>query len=688
MKPLIPPHRTAVSALKLLALAALSMISTQLSTARAQSSAFTYQGRLAADGAPYSGPAEMQFTLFVTPTNGVVAGGPVNNSVNVTNGLFTVLLDFGALAFPGGDRWLEIAVRTNGGAFAILAPRQQITTTPYSITATRAASLIGTLPAAQLSGAYSAALTFNNSNNTFVGSYVGNGSGVSNVNASTLGGLSSLNFWKTNGNAGANPANGAFLGTTDNQPLEIKVNGARALRLEPTPDDADHASIVNVLAGSRGNFIGAGVIGATIAGGGAVNYFGDPYTNRIANDLGIIDGGAFATVSGGMDNACINFGATVGGGNGNRSSGENATIAGGRDNTCSGYMATVGGGEGNECRGEHATVGGGSGNISTNRAATVGGGIGNTSSSDFATIAGGEFNAATGIYATIGGGLDNTASGQYAMVIGGHSNVASGDFSFAAGNHAKALHQGAFVWADDNGGPFASTANNQFAVRAIGGMLLAANVQIGTSSSDYRRVQIGGGNSSGVLYGSFPALGDGIHLGYNHYYDAAGGSHVLNTGGATSRISVGYGDIQLSIGIVNGAPIIQRLLANSTGVTVNGTFNNSSDRNQKQDFAPVSPLQLLEKVSQLPLSEWSYKEDPTTRHIGPVAQDFYCAFNIGTDDKHIAPMDEGGVALAAIQGLNQKLTVELKQKETEITELKQRLEKLEQLIHSKKGNER
>jgi len=268
------------------------------------------------------------------------------------------------------------------------------------------------------------------------------------------------------------------------------------------------------------------------------------------------------------------------------------------------------------------------------------------------------------------------------MSIGGHSNVASGDFSFAAGNGAKASHQGSFVWADDNGGAFSSTANNQFSVRALGGVRLAANVQVGTSSSDYRRLELGGGNALGYFYGSFPKFSDGIHLSYNYFADAGGGDHVFATDGATSRLTVGYGFVGLYVGIVNGVPSIQRLLANSTGVTVNGTFNNSSDRNVKQDFAPISSSQILEKVTQLPLSEWSYKEDATTRHIGPVAQDFYSTFHIGTDDKHIAPMDEGGVALAAIQGLNQKL----EQKETEITELKQRLERLEQIITSKKGD--
>ena len=72
-----------------------------------------------------------------------------------------------------------------------------------------------------------------------------------------------------------------------------------------------------------------------------------------------------------------------------------------------------------------------------------------------------------------------------------------------------------------------------------------------------------------------------------------------------------------------------------------------------------------------------------------MAQDFHAAFGLnGADDKHIATVDEEGVALAAIQGLNQKVEeqqAELKQKETEITDLKARLEKLEQLVIAKNG---
>jgi hypothetical protein len=279
----------------------------------------------------------------------------------------------------------------------------------------------------------------------------------------------------------------------------------------------------------------------------------------------------------------------------------------------------------------------------------------------------------------VGGGYENTASGDSSTVPGGAENTASGAYSFAAGFEAQAQNNGSFVWSDNSGGAFSSTANNQFCVRAAGGLLFAGDVQLSGGSEAYHNLSLSGGNATGYLYGSYPALGDGIHLGYNYYYDAGGNGHVSNTGGGTSRLSLQYGQIILAVGGKAAAPT-NCLIANTTGVTVYGTFNNSSDRNAKQDFASISPAQILEKVDQLPISEWSYKVDPITRHVGPMGQDFYAAFNIGTDERHIAPIDEGGVALAAIKGLNEKLNQKLGEKDAEIETLKARLDRLEQRL--------
>ena len=110
--------------------------------ARAQVTSFTYQGRLDDNSAPASGTYDLSFSAFDANTNGNLIAGPVTNSaVAVSNGLFTVTLDFGTGAFDGSPRWLEIGVSSNGtgGNFTVLAPRQAITATPYAIYATTAA---------------------------------------------------------------------------------------------------------------------------------------------------------------------------------------------------------------------------------------------------------------------------------------------------------------------------------------------------------------------------------------------------------------------------------------------------------------------------------------------------------------------------------------------------------------------
>jgi hypothetical protein len=101
--------------------------------ARAQTTAFTYQGKLTDNGNPANGSYDLQFALF--DAGGTQIGSTLTrSSINVSTGIFTVQLDFGVNAFPGANRFLEIAVRSaGGGSFTILSPRQQISSTPYAI---------------------------------------------------------------------------------------------------------------------------------------------------------------------------------------------------------------------------------------------------------------------------------------------------------------------------------------------------------------------------------------------------------------------------------------------------------------------------------------------------------------------------------------------------------------------------
>jgi hypothetical protein len=125
---------------------------------------------------------------------------------------------------------------------------------------------------------------------------------------------------------------------------------------------------------------------------------------------------------------------------------------------------------------------------------------------------------------------------------------------------------------------------------------------------------------------------------------------------------------------------------------VRGTLGQGCDRAIKTDFGPVNPAEVLDKVAAMPLQTWRYKADgPEVRHLGPFSQDFRAAFGLGMDDKHIDVVDADGVALAAIQGLNQKvedMKAEAQRRDAENAELKQRLERLEQLLARQTGGAR
>ncbi|MGO8839215.1 MAG: hypothetical protein ACLQAH_09030 [Limisphaerales bacterium] len=198
-----------------------STLNCQLSTAFAQGTAFTYQGQLQNNGSPASGTYNLAFSLFNTNTGGVAIAGPVtNNAVNVTNGLFTSLVDFGFGVFTGTSNWLQIAVETNGGSsFTNLSPRQQLTPVPYAIYAEGTSNLLSTLPVAQLPGNV---ITNGQQNVTLCGSFCGDGTTLQTVTwfgyrydyslANQVNGLANAWITATFGNSG--PVDGSTLGWT------------------------------------------------------------------------------------------------------------------------------------------------------------------------------------------------------------------------------------------------------------------------------------------------------------------------------------------------------------------------------------------------------------------------------------------------------------------------------------------
>src|SRR5665213_1019170 len=143
------------------AVALCSTLNFHPSSALAQGTAFTYQGRLNDGGNPANGSYDLRFTIQDAASGGIQIAAPLTNSpTSVSNGLFFVTLDFDSGVFPGANRWLEIAVRTNGpGAFVTLAARQQITSTPYAIHAVNAGTATTATTAGNFSGSLSGDVT-------------------------------------------------------------------------------------------------------------------------------------------------------------------------------------------------------------------------------------------------------------------------------------------------------------------------------------------------------------------------------------------------------------------------------------------------------------------------------------------------------------------------------------------------
>jgi hypothetical protein len=328
--------------------------------------------------------------------------------------------------------------------------------------------------------------------------------------------------WSLTGNlsttAGIN-----FLGTTDDEPLQLHVNGSRALRLEP------NVTSPNILGGYSGNSVGSGLSGATIGGGGR-----DTATNQVTAGFGTIGGGAgntasgyAATIGGGENITASNSYATAAGGVSNTASGTAATIGGGKSNEASANYATLGGGYANQVAGPFATVGGGATNVVTANSGTIPGGYYNAISAAYGTIAGGgpedlgnpttSNNRVSDEYGTVGGGGGNvagiddgdTSNQWYATVSGGRKNSAGAEYASVGGGYTNA----ATGYATSIGGGVSNRASNNYATVSGGSSNTAAGqyATLGggrnnSASSSY--VTVGGGGYNSAAAG-FAAVGGG-----------------------------------------------------------------------------------------------------------------------------------------------------------------------------------
>jgi hypothetical protein len=248
------------------------------------------------------------------------------------------------------------------------------------------------------------------------------------------------------------------------------------------------------------------------------------------------------------------------------------------------------------------------------------GGYNNTDAGTDGMLGAGESNNITsaGFDAVLGGGSTNKVSAQYGVIAGGLNNNVSGEGAYiAAGGYNTASGEGAVV-----DGGFNSTAAGAFATIPGG--------YVNSAAGSYSFAA--GGRASAAQTGTFV------------WSDSSNGDTVLTSTRPYEFLARASGGFTLW---TNSAATIGATLAAGSG-----TWASASDRNLKTDVARLDDAAVLEKVAELPISRWSYKSERGVRHVGPMAQDFYAAFGVGADDKHITSIDEDGIALAAIKALH------------------------------------
>lgn len=377
---------------------------------------------------------------------------------------------------------------------------------------------------------------------------------------------SATNAWSRTGNAGTDPATHFLGTTDAQPlVLKANASEALRLRADRASFDADPGVgvVIATLDGAslvaNGNPVPDGAVGATVLGGGVIDVGGSTFLeeNRVVlTDPAAPLTAAYVTIAGGIGNRAEGFGATIGGGLNNQMTGDNAVIAGGQNNVASANGATVGGGAENQATaisaviagglqnvvsGQNSGVGSGSNNQVLSGASAIAGGADNVVAADTgsAFIGGGQFNVIEGTRGAIGGGVSNRARGEAVVaggsnnqawgsrssVPGGFLNCAGGGASFAGGTRAKvrtpnsfaaptegacagvpqgasAGDAGTFIWADATAADFVSTGNNQFLVRASGGMWFGTTSTVSMVGGRFLNTSTGGYLSDGGVWTS------------------------------------------------------------------------------------------------------------------------------------------------------------------------------------------
>jgi len=617
------------------ALALLTLLSTliyQPSTTFAQGTAFNYQGRLNDGTNPANGSYDLTFTIYGGLTGGSPVAGPATNSaIGVSNGLFSITLDFGNSPFSAGaQRWLEIAARTNSAtSFTTLAPRQKFLATPYAITA---GNFTGTVGNGQLANS---SITVN------AGTGLGGGGTV------PLGGSTTLN-------------NAGVVSVTGNSDITAStVSGA--VTLGDTATDTDTPGTI-VKRDTNGDFSTADItlddnlyLPATTASAGIIYSGGTTLIHRYGNNNFFAGQGAGNFTMSGGHNTGIGYDALLNNtsGDGNTACGLNALLSNvqGSHNTAGGLdaLASNAGNAGdNTAFGAYSLQN----NISGNNNTAVG-----ADALSFNTN--GASNAALGFTA-----LENTTSGNNNTAVGadalqqnstGANNTAVGTAALVNSLSWDNTGVGESALSDDTSGG-ENTALGAFAGYTI--TTGSGNIAIGVDAGD----QISSGNNNIDIGNSgFGNESDTIRIGTSQ----------------TKAVMLGIYGMTIATG---GTPVY----VNPSGLLGTSTSSERFKQNIRKMGEASEELLALHPVT------FQYKPeiDPNgTPQYGLVAE------QVAKVDPNLVVYDgKGQIYSVRYEAVNAMLLNEflkehrkVQEQNTQIQDLEARLDKVEQLLDSRNG---
>jgi hypothetical protein len=231
----------------------------------------------------------------------------------------------------------------------------------------------------------------------------------------------------------------------------------------------------------------------------------------------------------------------------------------------------------NAISGDYGTIGGGYANLAT-EGSTIGGGVSNFASR-YGTVGGGTDNTTIGDLATVAGGIGNEVRGYIATVGGGGQNTAQGQNATVPGGYANS-----------------ATGNYSFAAGSMAHVFDA--------------------HHGAMLFSDDSDLA-------NSFDSAAADEFAVRCAGGARFVTAtdNLGDPRQGVTLPAGG----------------GSWSSISDENLKENFTQLNSDGILERLSQVPITEWNYKaQDPSIRHVGPMAQDFHEAFHLGEDERHIS----------------------------------------------------